>query len=494
MICVSIGRSRLRHMMAEHKQLVDAGATLVEMRLDYIAGTVQIKKLLEGRPSPIIATCRREEDGGRFAGSEEDRVQILRMAIAEGVDFVDLEEDTAALIPRFGKTKRIVSYHNFEKTPDDLDAIHARLAAQDADIVKIATMANTPRDNVRMLELVKSAKQPTIGLCMGEIGTPSRILAGKFGSPFTFATFHHERALAPGQLSYQEMCEVYHYNEINANSDVYAVIADPVGHSLSPLIHNAALHEQGIDAVYLPFRVPPNNLAEFFEDAPKLGIRGVSVTIPHKETAIKFVDKMDRAVREIGALNTIVMTDEGRVGYNTDARAVLDSLAHQMHGAENEDFLRDRNALVLGSGGVARAVTYALARRGARVEICGRTQERAEELAKHFDCQTVRWSARQGTGCDILINGTPIGMHPNVDETPLAKHHLKPSMVVFDTVYNPETTLLAKEARSQGCTVVSGLDMFIRQAALQYKLFTGHNAPLDLMRETLRRAIGPARV
>lgn len=495
MICVSIARSRLRHVLAEHKHLVAQGATLVELRLDYITGEIQLRKLLEGRPSPVIATCRREADGGKFVGSEEQRLQILRTAIAEGADYIDLEEDTAGLIPRFGKTKRIVSHHDFEKTPDNLEELHARLASQDADIVKLATMANTPRDNVRMLRLVQSSDIPTVGICMGEIGTPSRILAGKYGAPFTFATFHHERTLAPGQLSFQEMTEVYHYDEINPDTAVYAVIADPVGHSMSPLIHNSALHFQGINAVYLPFRVPRQNLVEFLSDAPHLEIRGLSVTIPHKEAVIPSLSKIDRAVREIGAANTIVLSEEGLVGYNTDARAVLDSLAQEMNRSiGDDDFLRDKNALILGAGGVARAVAYALKRCGAHVEVTGRTAERAEELARRFDCKTVEWSARHGVGCDILVNCTPVGMHPNVDDTPYAKHHLKPSMVVFDTVYNPETTLLAKEARSQGCDVVSGLDMFVRQAALQYKLFTRQNAPTDLMREILRKAIGAARM
>lgn len=495
MICASIARSRKRHMMAEHKHLVDQGATLIELRLDYIAGDIQLKKLLEGRPSPVICTCRREVDGGRFSGTEDERLQVLRTAIAEGADYVDLEEDTAALIPRFGKTKRIVSLHDFERTPDNLAEIHARLAALDADIVKLATMANTPRDNLRMLQLVKSSKVPTVGICMGEIGTPSRVLAGKFGAPFTFATFNQERTLAPGQLGFKEMTEIYHYNEIKADTDVYAVIADPVGHSMSPLIHNSALHAQGVNAVYLPFRIPRQNLAEFLTDASKLGIRGLSVTIPHKEAVIPQLAKIDRAVRDIGAANTIVVREDSLVGYNTDARAVLDSLAQQMNRSiDDENFLKDKNALILGSGGVARAVAYAIRRCGAKVDVAGRNAERTQELADQFGCQAIDWSARHGVGCDILINCTPVGMHPNVDETPYAKHHLKPSMLVFDTVYNPETTLLAKEARSQGCGTVSGLDMFVRQAALQYKLFTQQNAPTDLMRDVLRKAIGPARV
>ena len=212
MICASIGRGRHRHMIAEHRHLADCGAKLVELRLDWINGEVNLKRLLADRPGPVMIACRREADGGKWTGSEAERLMLLRTAIAEGVEYIDLEGDVAGGIPRFGKTKRIVSYHNFRKTPDDLAAIHAQLAAQNADVVKLATMANQPSDNLRMLQLVGESRQPTVGFCMGDIGTPSRILCGRFGSPLTYATFHHERVLAPGQLSFQQMTEVYHYD------------------------------------------------------------------------------------------------------------------------------------------------------------------------------------------------------------------------------------------------------------------------------------------
>ncbi len=247
MICVSIGRGRHRHMIAEHRHLAEQGAKLVELRLDYINGAVNIKRLLADRPCAVVITCRRPADGGKWAGTEEQRQLLLRTAIAEGVEYIDLEDDIAAGVPRFGKTKRIVSFHDFRKTPDNLDEIHRRLSQCDADIVKIATMANHPSDNVRILDMVRKAKVPTIGLGMGDIGVPTRILAGKFGAPLTYATFHHERALAPGQLSFEHMTQVYRYEQINAQTEVYGVVADPIGHSLSPLIHNAGLRPPGIE-------------------------------------------------------------------------------------------------------------------------------------------------------------------------------------------------------------------------------------------------------
>ncbi len=494
MICVSIGRGRHRHMIAEHKHLVEQGAKLVELRLDYLTTRVNLARLLRNKPCPVIATCRRARDGGKYEGLEENRLMLLRSAIAEGVDYVDLEEDVAASIPPYGSTKRIISYHNFRNTPDDLRDLHNQMSALNADIVKIATMANHPHDNLRMLEMIQESEKPTVGMCMGDIGTPSRILAGRFGAPFTYATFHHERSLAPGQLSYQQMSSVYHYDQINADTAVYGVIADPVGHSLSPVIHNAAFRALGINSVYLPFRVPSEALDQFIEDVPRLGIRGLSVTIPHKEALARFLTKVDPAVKGIAAVNTVLFNHPELIGYNTDYKAAMDCLEGAMGivGA-NPSPLRSRRVLVLGAGGVARAIMYGLERRGAVALISNRTKSRADDLASTFGGKAIEWENRHRLDPHVIVNCTPVGMHPNVDESPFKRQHLKPTTIVFDTVYNPETTLLIKDARNQGCKTITGVEMFIRQAALQFFLFTGKEAPTDVMRAELKRAIGPIR-
>lgn len=482
-------------MMAEHKHLVEQGARFVELRLDWIAGDVNLKRLLAERPCPVLLSCRREVDGGKWVGNEQKRLMLLRTAIVEGVDYIDIEEDVAASIPRFGKTKRVISYHNFRKTPEELPAIHSQIAKHDPDVVKIATLANQPHDNLRMLKLVRESKIPTVGFCMGDMGTPSRLLAGRFGSPWTYATFHQERVLAPGQLSFQLMTETYHYDQINSETVVYGVIADPVGHSLSPQIHNAAFPQCQLNAVYVPFRVPAQNLDQFLADARQLGIRGLSVTIPHKESVIRKLNKVEPAVKGIGAANTIVFEDDSLAGYNTDHRAAMESLDRAMQSPDYDRGPIDgKTVLVLGAGGSARAIVYALQRRNAKVVVASRTTSRAEQLSDQFGCSVVDWETRYSISPDVLINCTPVGMHPFVDETPFEKHHLRPSMVVFDMVYNPENTLLMKDARSQGCLTITGVEMFVRQASLQFKLFTGQEAPWELMREVLKRTIGAAKV
>jgi 3-dehydroquinate dehydratase/shikimate dehydrogenase len=496
MICVSIGRGRHRHVIAEHRHLADNGIELVELRLDYLQGAVQVKRLLKERPCPAIITCRRKTDGGRWEHSEEARLQLLRLAIVEGADYVDLEDDVAGNVPRYGKTKRIVSHHDMLRTPSDLHELHARLAALDADVVKIATMANHPGDNLRMLDVVRAAKVPTVGICMGEIGVPTRILCGCAGAPFVFATFNDERALAPGQIGWKAMRDVYHYDTIRPSTKIYGVVADPVAHSLSPIVHNAACAAAGIDAVYVPFRVPADQLDEFLSEADRWPIAGLSVTIPHKEAVLAQCSGQDDLVKAIGAANTLTFTTDGMAAANTDATAAIESLQAVL--AENEqtaggDGLGVKTALVLGAGGAARAVAFGLKTRGVEVTIAARTLERGRKVADDVGCKVIEWASRHRMPHDCIVNATPIGMHPDVNASPFEKEHLRSYMVVFDTVYNPENTLFIKEAKSVGCRIVTGVEMFVRQAAIQFRTWHGVEPPHAVMRDALKQATASAK-
>jgi 3-dehydroquinate dehydratase/shikimate dehydrogenase len=494
MICVTIARTRHKMMIAEYQAANEQGAPLAELRLDYLRREPDFKRLLERRGCPVIATCRRPPDGGRFGGPEEKRLLILRFAIAAGVEYVDLETDVAMKIPRFGKTKRIISYHNFETTPQNLESIHQEMTELDPDIIKMVTLAEHPSDNVRMLQLVRTSTVPMVGFCMGDLGIPSRILCGKYGAPFSYAAFNQERILAPGQLSFNELRDVYHYDKINVDTEVLGVVGDPVGHSLSPLIHNSAFQHLDMNRVYLPFRVPLENFKTFLSDMEWLNLKGLSVTIPHKEAAVESVQQADGAVRVVGSLNTMVRRDQGWEGHNTDYRAAMGSLEAKL-GAQAGDAapLSGKQVLVLGAGGVARAITFGLMRRGAIVTIANRNKERGSNLARDAGCRYVEWPRRLATLSDILINCTPVGMFPEVNEIPMPPSYLREGMVVFDTIYNPENTLLIKEGRARGCLVISGVDMFIRQAILQFQIFTEQEAPEELMSDVVHRALSPVR-
>ncbi|MBD3675280.1 MAG: shikimate dehydrogenase [Planctomycetaceae bacterium] len=489
MICVSIGRTRHKMMILEHRALADQGAELVELRLDYLSRLPDLKRLIDERPTPVVVTCRRKQDRGRWRWQEDARLTLLRTAIVSGVDYVDLEDDIAGSVPRFGDTKRIVSHHNFEETPDDLEERHAAMAKLDPDIIKIVTMANSPSDCARMLELVAASEVPTLGFCMGEFGLPSRLLCGKYGAPFTYATFDGERVMAPGQLPFSQMKDLYRYDQIGEQTQVFAVLGDPIGHSLSPLLHNKAFEHHNVDAVYLPIRIPRDSFRESLEDLDWLGIRGYSVTIPHKKAAYEFADEPDGSVEKIGAANTLFKTADGLWhATNTDSKAAIDSLKAALPEGVS---LRGKNTIVLGAGGAARAIVYGLLEEGAFVTIANRTNSKAETLAGELGCQFVRWEHRGKDYRDILVNCTPVGMYPDMDETPFPQNWMSENILVFDTVYNPENTLLIKQARERGCRTVSGIEMFARQAAEQFEKFTGIAPDLEHLRSTVRKTISP---
>jgi 3-dehydroquinate dehydratase/shikimate dehydrogenase len=289
------------------------------------------------------------------------------------------------------------------------------------------------------------------------------------------------------------MADIYRYDKVGPDTEVYGVIADPLGQDIASRIYNAGFDELDLNKVYLPFRVPVENLDEFLADCRQLGVCGLSVMVPHQAAVIPKLTKVDGAVRGVGAANTIVFQGDDLIGYNTVYRAAMDCI-DAIAGSRSDSLpLSGRKALVLGAGALAKAVIFGLRRRGAEVAIANRTFERAGELAKEFGCTPVEWEKRHTLTPAVLVNSTPVGMHPNVDESPFDKQYLRPAMIVLDTVYNPEQTLLVKDARDRRCRVVTGVEMFVRQAAVQFRHFTGQAAPMDRMRDSLKGAIGAVR-
>lgn len=495
-ICATIGRGRHASLLEEWQAAAAAGADLVELRIDCLRREPDLKRILKERYTPIVFTIRRSADGGMWRGNEEKRQQLLREAIVLGVDYVDLENDIAGDVRRFGKTKRLVSYHNLKKTPEDLPEIVRKCNECDPDVVKVAVAARTMADASRVLRLADGAKHPTITIAMGEVGQFTRFLNAKYGAPFTYAGYNLERVFAPGMPYLNQLKKDYFYDQIDAQTEVYGVLGDPIGHSLSPAIHNAAFRHLGLNKVLVPFKVPKGGLESFFQDLAWVGIRGCSVTIPHKEDLVHLLRHKENSVDRVGACNTVAIAEDGtKTGYNTDYRAAMDSLEEVMGRSEDPDGpspLMNKQALILGAGGVARAIAFGLQRRGAAVTIMNRHDERALKLAEDIGGKSANWAQRATVIADVIVNCTPVGMHPNVDETPMPPSAFqRTETVVFDTIYHPENTMMLKLARQRGCRTLTGVDMFLRQAALQFKIYTGQEAPIEVMRAALKRKLGP---
>ncbi len=492
-ICVVIARTRHKMVQAEIQEAAKKGAGLLELRLDYLARAPDFKRLLVDKPCPLVATVRRVADGGRWTGTEDARLALLRQAIVSGFDWVDLESDIANKIPRFGKTKRIVSYHNMREIPADLETIYQEMCKQDADVVKIAVRATQIGDAIRVLSLMKNTPKPTIALAIGDLGAPTRVLGARLGAPFTYASFNKDRGIAPGMFSFDEMRRTFFYEQINAETKVFGVVGDPVAHSLSPKLHNQAFRHLGINAVYLPFRVPRGELAAFLKAYEQIPLQGISVTIPHKEVAAELATHKDDTVAATKAANTLIRTDDGWSAYNTDYLGVLETLKTNLPlGPDQRPTpLESMTVLILGAGGIARSVAHALHRSHVPVTLTNRTMVRAHGLAAEVGCDAMEWDARHTAVCDLVINCTSVGMHPEVDDSPMHHSFFRDGLTVFDTVYTPENTLLIKEAKNRGAHTITGVDLFVRQAALQFKLFTGQDAPLELMHLAAKRALSP---
>jgi len=346
--------------------------------------------------------------------------------------------------------KVIVSYHNYEETPD-LEAVLLMLreAHPQACFYKIATMARSTLDSLRMLSFLQRHPQ-VIGLCMGELGTVTRICAPIFQVPLMYAPLREEDKNAPGQLLASQLCEIYNFRASNPATHIYGLIGDPVHRSIGHLFHNDIFRTEKRNAVYVKMSVKPEELGEFFASIQQLPIAGLSVTAPLKEAVIPFLDEIDPEASAIGAVNTLAFRAGKIYGYNTDGDAALDALGD----------VRNQTLVVLGAGGSAKAVVYTAIQRGSHVVIVNRTSQRAEELSHQMGCQ---WSETVPF-YDILVNTTTSSM-------PIDAKEIEPGKTVMDiALYETE---FFKEAQRQGCRVLNGFPMFFHQALAQQTIW-GH--------------------
>ena len=483
MICVPLAEpdaDRARAAMVKAATRAD----LVEIRLDQFQApptAADLAALLKDRPCPVIITNRPASEGGKSECNDDVRVTALQAAIELGADYIDVELNLADRIERTGHTRIIVSYHNFTSTPLNIGDFYTRIVDAGADVAKVATTANSLIDNLRIFDLLKGATIPCIALCMGSLGRISRILARRFGTMLTYAPMDPAKPTASGQIPLDEMIALYNYRSITAETRIYGVIGNPIGHSLSPHIHNAAFRSLGLNAVYVPFKVE-GDVCNFLDAYRGLPVHGYSVTIPHKEAVSATLDEIDTVSRQIGAVNTIVNRKGCLVGSNTDWTAAVAAIESELP----DGGVGGKRVALLGAGGTARAIAFGLKARGATTTIYNRTSERAEKLAADVGCAWAPLDAIETADVDVIANSTSVGMYPIVDASPVPASVLMPGMVVFDAVYNPVWTRLLAEADKAGCRTVSGIHMFVNQAAEQFKTWTGLDAPRELM-ETVTR-------
>lgn len=520
---------------------VELGADMIELRLDaaldvdLLDTTVEgvawkrdmlvseLQQLVHDLAVPVLLTCRPASEGGLTEADDEARLTLLAAVAHDVACYVDLEWRTLhhaggwpwAFLKLSGQraepTRIILSAHDFEDRPPNLISLFADMSESRGDIVKLAWRARSVRDNIEAFELLRDAAKPTIAVCMGEDGLPSRVLAKKFNAFLGFASLSLTRGTADGQVPVDVMKRLYRWDAISRTTRVYGVVGHPVAHSLSPHVHNRAFDEAGVDGVYLPLPVQPGYesfkaFMESFLEFEPLDLSGLSITLPHKQNALRYLREtggiIDSLAGRIGAVNTIIIGREDGTrtlrGTNTDAYAIVTTLAETLDCAPRD--LAGRAVAVIGAGGTGRTSVAALAGLGCRVTVYNRTLSRAHDLVNEFNDEatshggSVRAASLDDLSharADIFLQTTSIGMHPNVaasafgDSLPV----MSSGTVVFDVIYNPRKTRLLGQAEAAGARIVNGEQMFLNQAAAQFHAWTGRDAPLEAMRKAFRAGL-----
>jgi 3-dehydroquinate dehydratase/shikimate dehydrogenase len=512
LVTVPIAADTLAEAVRQALAAKAAGADLVELRLDRCG---EVPAIIAGIPAlalPAIATIRHASEGGGWTGAPDDRIALLTEADHNRAAYVDLE---LAHLPANGwrprRAKLILSHHDFQGMGGgdaEHDALIARMRAAGAAVAKLALTARDAADLARIERLYREhrAGGPLVAIAMGDFGYASRLLTGVWGGHLAFARLPNQAGSAPGQPLVGDLLDLYRLRDQGAATAIYAVIGNPIAHSLSPLIHNAAFAHYELDAVYVPIRVED---AAAFWRACGSWIAGLSITIPHKQALLPSVPEQEPLALHIRAMNTIYKAGSATIiAANTDAFAIAKCLLRAKGRLPTStDEAEDRKSLgsvdihsmsglkvlVLGAGGAGRAATFACSAHGAKVAVTNRTFSRAHELAKECgrgvvaldDAQAANWEY------DCLVNGTSVGMHTadpaSVEATPWPADRHRKGTVVFDTVYTPLRTRLLREAEAAGATTIPGLAMFIAQAAGQFeRWWPDRKAPVELMERMAR--------
>jgi len=482
-LCVAVVGSDPSELIDKAESLVRDNPFL-EFRLDYLSkpglAIPKIKHFAEMYPGVVtIATCRRVASGGRFRGSIASQLEVLAKAAAAGCQLVDVELQTASkcrpehLQKLRSRAALILSFHDFRATVK-LEQTLEKMLAYPADFYKLVSTATTLSDNITMIKFLakEGDRHSLISMCMGEQGIISRVLALRAGSVFTFGAASSTEATAPGQVTAQELRHVYRIEQVDAATRVYGVVGDPIAHSLSPTIMNAAFRRENVNAVYLALHA--KTLKDLLNCVKEIPIHGISVTMPYKEAILPHLDNTDSHTTKVGACNTVVRAQDGKLyGFNTDIAGIIRPLERRLNTLEGA------RILVLGAGGAARAAVFGLKERGSEVYILNRSAAPAQKLARQARARIMKRQDLKKMAFDVIINATPVGLQ-NTKDSPLQDKEIN-ARYVFDMVYDPAETRLLKLAKERGAQIIPGIEMFVHQAARQFEIWTGKPAPFDEM-------------
>ena len=491
-VCVAITGSTPAEMIEKADEAARENLFL-EFRLDYLPKPLlalpKLKEFLYERSDvTAVATCRRVAAGGKFKGTIANELEVLEKAAVAGCHLVDVELQTADALKK-GQLEKLrslgaalmISYHDFAATKD-LDGIFERIRPYEPEFIKIVSTAKTLSDNVVMMRFLERARDlaSVVGICMGDQGIISRVLGLRAGSVFTFAAATVGDETGPGQIAARTLEETFRIDHLDAATKVYGVVGNPIRHSLSPLMLNTAFRRETVNGVFLALQT--SKMSDLLNLVREVPISGMAVTMPFKEEILKHLERTDPLSERIGACNTVVRSQDGKLyGFNTDVAAVVRPLERRLQ-------LKGAKILVLGAGGAARAAVFGLKDKGAEVFVLNRTPEAAQKLARQAKAKTFRRDQLAKTNFDVIINATPAGMHGVKPQSILEAKEIN-ARIVFDLVYNPIDTPFIRMAREKSIPVITGVEMFVHQGARQFEIWTGKPAPEEEMLRVVVHAL-----
>ncbi|MGI8467973.1 MAG: shikimate dehydrogenase [Pyrinomonadaceae bacterium] len=503
-ICVSVCAETVDKIVEKTKSATNF-ADVIELRFDCLKNLEaenlrrKIDDLRKNFSGKLLATFRSAEQGGKSELSFENRENFwTNSRIFENVDWADLELDFPVeninKLWRKSFSQIIKSFHNFDNAPKNLENIYKELLETSSDVIKIAVQAEDVTDAIPVWKLLGKAKSDNkkfIPIAMGEAGKWTRILGLAHGAFMTYAALEDGDETAPGQISARDLIETYRVRELNEQTEIYSVLGGNTSYSLSPFMQNAAFKQQNLNAVFIPFQV--KNLDGFIKRMTRaetreidLNFKGFSVTIPHKQAIIKYLDYVDEASEKIGAVNTVKIADGKFYGYNTDALGFIEPLRN-FYGD-----LRNARVAILGAGGAARACIYALKKENAEVMIFARDLKKAKSLADDFKVRVSKFKVQSENynDFDILVNTTPLDTKGEMkNETIVFAEQIESVKLVYDLVYNPSQTRLMSEADKANVPKIGGTAMLVAQGAEQFRIWTGKTAPVKEMRAAVLKRL-----
>jgi len=446
---------------------------VIEWRLDFLdeINIEAINSIHAKIPYPVIFTLRAKEHGGHFNGSESERLALLLDLAGLLPAYIDVESFVndsfiAKVNHAFPSVRIIRSYHNFTDTPNNLDEILDTMKNPHVDVYKLITFAQSSLDSLRVLHFVKthSKHDKLVSHCMGELGLPSRIVGMIVGNYFFYTQLSSDNKAAPHCPDLSTLSEVYHIQRINRETRVFALLGDPIDHSVGHVFHNQRFSENSIDAVYLKIRLTEDDLKDFFELIKGLPFLGFSVTMPLKEKVIPYLDSIESYAKPIGAINTIMVKEDALFGTNTDGKGAVDSIAERR-------LVNKSHVLVIGAGGAARAIVHELRLRSPlSLTMLNRTLANVEKIADHVDAEAFDYetfSVNEHQQFDMVINTVPT----NEDNDRMIVNSLKPYLsdqtIYMSIDYAHPSVVIKTELMQIQCSVIDPKAMFINQALRQ---------------------------